>query len=339
MDAKGVLAATAAGLGLSYYCLCSPGEAHTKSPTELRAQLLEQGYCVVPAAIGKAEIADIALTCDELLERPENKLFQEDKFTGSLIPLSKHERFAKLIAHEATLGALAALGFRPPRWLSGFIISKPPGGPSLGWHQDGWYWDEDLAYAKYPVQLFAMYYLTDTTRKNGCLRCIPGTHLKEHPLHKILGAAHSADVRAKDHSKDPAHMDAPGAIDIEVKAGDLVLGDARMLHAAHPNTSDKRRTLITMWYMPEYDKFPPNMLARIGNLHIHQVGELYSCWSQAAVNLIRGLVPDHDPAAEGGAEDSYDHNLDYMVRDPGWILRHPQAEAKWRECTGGGSSK
>jgi hypothetical protein len=39
--------------------------------------------------------------------------------------------------------------------------------------QDGWYWDEDCAYEKYPVQLFAMYYLTDTTRANGCLRVIP----------------------------------------------------------------------------------------------------------------------------------------------------------------------
>ena len=128
-------------------------------------------------------------------------------------------------------------------------------------------------------------------------------------------------------------MDAPGCIDVEVKAGDLVLGDARMLHAAHANKSDKRRTLITMWYLPEYEKFPPNMIERIGNLHIHQVGELYTGWPAAAVGTIRGLVPDHDKAAEGGAEDSYDHNLDYMVRDPGWILRDPKAEAKWRECT------
>ena len=159
------------------------------------------------------------------------------------------------------------------------------------------------------------------------------SHLKEQRLHKILGAAHSTEVREKDHTKDPAHQDAAGCVDVEVKAGDLVLGDARILHAAHPNKSDKRRTLITMWYLPEYDKFPPNMVERIGNLHIHQVGELYKSWPADAVQRVRSLVPDHDPAAEGGAEDSYDHNLDYMVRDPGWILRHPAAEAKWRECT------
>jgi hypothetical protein len=86
--------------------------------------------------------------------------------------------------------------------------------------------------------------------------------------------------------------------------------------------------------MPEYDKLPPNMVERIGNLHLHQVGELYSHWPQQAVETVRSLVPDHDMAAEGGAEDSYDHNLYYMVRDPGWVLRDKRAEAKWRECTG-----
>ena len=193
-----------------------------------------------------------------------------------------------------------------------------------------------MAYARYPVQLFAMYYLQDTTRENGCLRVIPRSHVTEMPLHKILGAAHSTEVRQADHSKDPAHMDAPGAIDVEVKAGDLVLGDARMLHAAHANRSNKRRTLITCWYLPEYDKLPAQMLERIGNLHIHQVGELYKTWPEEAVSTVRPLVPDHDAAAEQGAADSYDHNLDYMVRDPGWVLRNKDAEVKWRECTSAG---
>ena len=140
MDASSkVLAAAAAGLGLA--CFCSSGSAGGRSEltseaaATLKRQLVEQGYCVVPSAMSKAEIAEIADTCHELLDRPENQQFQEDKFTGSLVPLSKHQSFSKLIAHSATLNALAKLGFKPPRWLSGFIISKPPGGPSLGWHQ------------------------------------------------------------------------------------------------------------------------------------------------------------------------------------------------------------
>lgn len=198
-----VLAVAAAGLGLGLGLACSGGcggaagadAAQVERCQNLKTKLTTDGFCVVKGAMPSSEIASLAATCHELLDAPENKKFLDDKFTGSLIPLSKHPDFAELIAHKATLGALAKLGFKRPRWLSGFIISKPPGGPSLGWHQDGWYWDEEVAYAEYPVQLFAMYYLTDTTRENGCLRVIPGSHLNEQRLHKILGAAHSTEVR------------------------------------------------------------------------------------------------------------------------------------------------
>merc|ERR1711972_1164772 len=88
------------------------------------------------------------------------------------------------------------MGLPAQRWLSGFLISKPPKSPSLGWHQDGWYWDEAVAYASSPMQIFVMFYLTDTSTENGCLRVLPGTHLRPHPLHAQLGRAHSSEVRS-----------------------------------------------------------------------------------------------------------------------------------------------
>ena len=33
-----------------------------------------------------------------------------------------------------------------------------------------------------------------------------------------------------------------------VRAGDLVINDARLLHAAHANRTDKRRTLVLQWH-------------------------------------------------------------------------------------------
>ena len=132
---KTILGVAAAGLGVAACCVVNSMRPKPPRFSELKTQLVTQGYCVVPAALSKGDIAELSGVAQELLDRPENQQFQEDKFTGSLIPLSKSARFAKLIAHKATLGALASLGFEPPRWLSGFIISKPPGGPSLGWHQ------------------------------------------------------------------------------------------------------------------------------------------------------------------------------------------------------------
>ena len=69
--------------------------------------------------------------------------------------------------------------------------------PSLGWHQDGWYWDDVAAgYDAPPSQLFAMYYLTNTSAANGCLRVLPRSHRSPHALHEHLKPAHSEGVRS-----------------------------------------------------------------------------------------------------------------------------------------------
>ena len=100
-----------------------------------------------------------------------------------------------------------------------------------------------------------MYYLTDTTSENGCLRVLPGTHRKEHPLHAQLGLAHSDDVRSGDTEEEaqarvaasPAHAPQPDEVHVPVKAGDVVIGDARVLHGAVANTTDEPRALLTLW--------------------------------------------------------------------------------------------
>jgi len=43
-------------------------------------------------------------------------------------------------------------------------------------------------------------------------------------------------------------MNHPDAVDLPVKAGDLVLNDARLLHAARANNTDRRRTLVLQWH-------------------------------------------------------------------------------------------
>ena len=48
---------------------------------------------------------------------------------------------------------------------------------------------------------------------------------------------------------DPAGTETAAAVDVCVQPGDVVLGDARLLHAAHPNCSAERRTGITLWYI------------------------------------------------------------------------------------------
>jgi len=128
------------------------------------------------------------------------------------------------------------------------VLSKPPYGPPLYWHQDMMNWNHPEAAAPWPTRVFLSYYMTDTTRENGCLRAIPGTHRKRIPLHDLLPAAHGPDIQAITDLSHPAFMDHPDAVDLPVSAGDLVINDARLLHAAHANRTGQRRTLVLQWH-------------------------------------------------------------------------------------------
>ena len=101
--------------------------------------------------------------------------------------------------------------------------------------------------------MFLMLYLVDTAPENGCLRVIPGSHTQrisldwEHPGgHSRWGQDAEIDQRLPETLAQVV-AEQPGAVDVAVKAGDLVIGDSRLYHAARANRSNSRRTCITMW--------------------------------------------------------------------------------------------
>ena len=98
-----------------------------------------------------------------------------------------------------------------------------------------------------------MYYLEDTSRHNGCLRLLPGSHRRRLDLHD-LGVAHELEINSIENAADPHFLDHEGEVDVPVRAGDLVGGDARMFHAAHSNESGQRRTVITIWFYPLFSR-------------------------------------------------------------------------------------
>ena len=49
-----------------------------------------------------------------------------------------------------------------------------------------------------------------------------------------------------------------------MKAGDLVIGDARVMHAAHANASEHERPVITIWYFPDFSSHSEAFRATVG---------------------------------------------------------------------------
>ncbi|MCC6444934.1 MAG: phytanoyl-CoA dioxygenase family protein [Armatimonadetes bacterium] len=215
--------------------------------------LVDSGYCVFENVLDREMLDGLSEATEHLLAMQSPEEMERYRYQGSNIQLSyQHPVFARLFAWPEALESLKALGFDEPKWWSAFLLSKPPHAPPLYWHQDWWAWDDPCSAGEIPPQVFLMYYLTDTSPENGCLRVIPGTHRKRIPLHDELPAAHTEETY-RANADSPLFARHPDEVDLAAKAGDLVIGDARLLHAAHANQTDRRRSCLTLWYFPDYE--------------------------------------------------------------------------------------
>ena len=228
--------------------------------SRLSGELEDKGFIQARGAFDPAFMDSLLLKAHATLFRETAESREAVRSNGSLIHLADNPEYADVIASPILLDLLRQCGATDPRFTGGFLISKPGKGPPLFWHQDWWGWDDDSAYEPRANQLFAMIYLTNTRVENGCLRVIPGSHRHDHPLHH-LDTAHSEGMQAFKDPTNPAYADHPDQLAVPVEAGDVLIGDARLIHGAFANRTDEERPLLTLWFMPHWRSMPPEMRA------------------------------------------------------------------------------
>ncbi|MEM7035215.1 MAG: phytanoyl-CoA dioxygenase family protein [Chloroflexota bacterium] len=239
--------------------LLSTEEARIK-----RDELVELGYTAISGVMPPAMVEELRAWSDDIFEKV--KMRHAIRYQGSDIFVHTERRWAKFDSvptnnhfpdpwAERIVDNPAQLEVCQQMQLENLvsddmviILSKPGYGPPLYWHQDFMKWQSPEAATPWPTRIFLSYYLTDTTRENGCLRVIPGSHRKRHVLHDILPDAHGPEIQAIDDLSHPVFADYPDAVDVPLKAGDLIIADARIMHAAWPNQTDQRRTLLLAWH-------------------------------------------------------------------------------------------
>ncbi|MAF11611.1 hypothetical protein CMK11_14270 [Candidatus Poribacteria bacterium] len=225
-----------------------------------RNQLMRDGYCIVPGVLQGDFLERVRAFADRFLD--EHPVDHKHRYQGSDFHILGESRWQanpderryhapivdELVDFPEQRAVAEAIGLEGLDSGGGIIIlNKPPQGPPLYWHQDCMHWNHPRSALPWPTQVFMSYYLVDTTRENGCLRALPGTHLRRTALHDILPPAHGPEIQAVevDH---PGFAEHPDEVDIMAKAGDLVFADARVLHAAWPNQTDVRRPLVLQWW-------------------------------------------------------------------------------------------
>ena len=214
-------------------------------------QLVRDGFCVIDDVLPEYFLVELQHTSNRMIDAVETPP-PHWKFQGSDIHVPENDdpimdRLLHWSKMRDTLQIMGLDDFSLPRQVQ--IISKPPGGEALYWHQDWTNWNDPISCAPWPQYLFLSYYLTDTTIVNGCLRVIPGTHRRRIDLHDRLTAAHGKGayqiVDARTHPD--MFCDHSDAVDVTVKAGSLVIAEGRVLHAARANHGNSRRTLLLSW--------------------------------------------------------------------------------------------
>ena len=229
--------------------------AHLQADEILRYQ--QAGWVVPQWRLPEARVAQMREALDELLRRnpgvrPEKLVSAHVERSGTAADNGEGVRGVAAfldLAREPEIVELVADLIGPDVILWGAHVFCKPAveGYETPWHQDGHYWPiRPLATCTVWVAL------EPSTRANGCLRVIPGSHLGKvlHPhLHEDRQDL-TLQQRLADSSFDEAQ-----AVDIELQPGQMSLHDVHMIHGAQANTSTQRRTGVALRYMPASSLF------------------------------------------------------------------------------------
>lgn len=125
-------------------------------------------------------------------------------------------------------------------WGSSFFAKAPGAAAHVPWHQDATYWGLSS-----PEALTAWIAFTPSVAENGCLRIVPGTHLRqfEHgdsgdPENMLPGRE---EVRVEVNEADGR--------DVVLRPGEMSLHHVLLIHGSRPNRSGIRRVGFAIRYI------------------------------------------------------------------------------------------
>lgn len=160
-------------------------------------------------------------------------------------------------------------------WASGFFAKRPGDGSFISWHQDATYW----GLSSHDV-VTAWVALSPSTPESGCMRVVPGTHLKQVP-HVDTFAAGNLLSRGQEIA---VSVDEADAVDIVLAPGQFSLHHVLLFHGSRQNMGRDDRIGLAVRYIPT---------------HLRQMSPI-----RDSALLVRGrdtyghFVPDRPPQAD-----------------------------------------
>ena len=129
-------------------------------------------------------------------------------------------------------------------WSSNFFV-KQPGACDTPWHQDQN--NGSPAALEPPLNISVWMALDDYLIENSCIKFVAGSHLTT--------VNHAPPSEGSYFGlADTSSFDLTSAVNMELSKGEFVIFTDRVLHAAEPNTSEKRRAGIAMRFTTPFVK-------------------------------------------------------------------------------------
>ena len=205
------------------------------------------GYIIVRNLFSTDELAPLraALSQDHSLGGECFKMLDVDG--GTLDAAAWVERSPTLVglmpfADRTVSIATALLGEEIYHWHSKLTIKQPFSAGRVEWHQDygAWYYEGCLE----PSLLTVGIAIEPTTKQNGCLQVVRGSHKLGRVDHEYVeNAQHRVDPHRLAQAKTKL-----ATIHVTLDVGDAVFFHCNLLHGSDGNTTDQHRTLLLSTY-------------------------------------------------------------------------------------------
>ena len=184
-----------------------------------------RGYLGPYALCSPEEMADLRPGIEQVLEtdppNSKNRIHNRHLDSRTIYDLSTHPEILNRMV--ALYGADLLL------WRTNFFI-KYQGTRAIPWHQDFNYWPLEP-----PIIISAWIAVDASTKENGNLQIIPGSHRKIIPHIKA-----TPDVQFQEMA-DAGYYDPDHLVDLEMQPGEFILFNERTLHHSKANHSNLRR--------------------------------------------------------------------------------------------------
>ncbi|HQX60825.1 MAG TPA: phytanoyl-CoA dioxygenase family protein [Burkholderiaceae bacterium] len=223
-------------------------------------QYREQGYLIAPLRLSTERVPQLRASLERLIAanpnvRPE-KLVSAHVVGKNGAPNAEGVRGSQDfldLARDPEILDLVEQVIGPDIILWGcHVFCKPAGdGHETPWHQDGHYWPIR------PLDNCTVWVALDpSTRDNGCLRVIPGSHAARQCQPHLLEDRSDLVLNLR---TDDTTFDVSTAVDLELQPGQMSMHDVYMIHGARVNHSTQRRTGVALRYMPGTSVFERNL--------------------------------------------------------------------------------